>query len=762
MPFLRRNHPWCHFSFGLVVAVLATGRVLATELTETPALPAPSVSKGGLPTFVDAEQVTGLNDVETVAVGHVVLRKAENMLTADRVVYRQQEDEVDATGHVRLSQNDDVMTGPRLHLKISDNVGYFESPHYTIKRVPPGTPGGQATVGSGEAQRLNFEGKNQYRLTDATYSTCGPDDPAWFARAGNMSLDYDREVGDAHDATLVFQGVPLLYSPWLTFSLNNKRKSGLLAPTLGTTSKSGIEFTVPYYWAIAPNMDATIAPRVMSKRGVALEGEFRYLEPDYNGTLRSELLQKDTVTHTRRSSYAYTHNQNFGMGFSGALNLNGVSDDTYFTDLSPRMTNTAQSNLLRQGVLGYASAWWNATLMAQSFQTLQDPALPPVAIPYRRLPQLTINAARADMPMGGLFVLRSEFVNFAHPSLVEGARTTINPQFSLPYQNSAFSLTPKLAFNSTTYHLDNQPAGLPDRITRNVPLFSLDAGAVLERPFEAYGRELTQTLEPRLYYVRVPARNQDQIPVFDSGLSDFNFAQIFSENRYSGGDRIGDANQLTAAVTSRLINPANGAELLRGALGQRYYFKQQEVTLPGETPRTSNMADFLAALTGEMGSGMSVDSGLQYNAHDHQLRRFVLSGRYRPEVGRSLSASYRYNRDLSNTSIIGNNIRQIDLAAQWPLGGGWSGVGRYNYSLIDRRIIEAVGGFEYNAGCWGLRVVLQRLATATSNSSTAFFIQLELNGFSSIGSNPMDLLKRSIPGYSQTLPSMSDPNLALH
>ncbi|MBP9714002.1 MAG: LPS-assembly protein LptD [Sterolibacterium sp.] len=768
MPTLRPNYRWFHLPLGLIAAVLVSGNTLATEPPQgraTSPLPSDKTlpDQNLLPTFVDADQVTGLNDVETVAEGNVVLRKAESMLTADRLVYRQKEDEVDATGNVRLSQNNDLITGPRLRLKIADNIGFFESPQYTIKRAPPGTPAAQVTVGSGEAKRLDFEGKNHYRLTDATYSTCGPTDPDWYARAGSMVLDYDREIGDAHHTTLVFQGVPLLYSPWLTFSLNNQRKSGLLAPTLGTTSKSGLEMTVPYYWAIAPNLDATLAPRVMSKRGVALDGEFRYLEPNYSGIFQGELLPNDTVSGARRSSYTLAHNQNFGLGFSGSLNLNGVSDDTYFTDLSPRMTNTAQTNLLRQGVFSYASTWWNASLMAQNFQTLQDPALPPVAIPYRRLPQLTLNAARADMPLGGLFALRGEFVHFAHPTQLEGTRSTVNPQISLPIQSAAFFLTPKLALHSTTYHLQDQPAGTPDRLTRNVPLFSLDGGVVFERPLAAFGRELTQTLEPRFYYLRVPTRTQDQIPVFDSGMADFNFAQIFSENRYSGGDRIGDANQLTAAITSRLIDPANGAELLRGAIGQRFYFKNQEVTLPGETPRTSNMADFLASLTGEVRPGISLDSGLQYNPHDHQLRRFTLSGRYRPEAGRSLSASYRYNRDLINTSSSGSNhIRQIDLAGQWPLWGQWSGVGRYNYSLIDRRIIEGIGGLEYNGGCWLSRVVLQRLATATGDSSTAFFIQLELNGFSSIGSNPMDLLKRSIPGFSRTNQSVAEPNLTLH
>lgn len=725
-----------------------------------PLQPAARADGGDLPVFVDAERISGQSDTETVAEGNVVLRKADSVLTTDRLIYREKDDEVEAIGNVRLSQDEDVISGPRLRLKLSESIGFFEEPRYSIKRAPPGAPPGQVTVGSGDARRIDFEGKNHYRLTDATYSTCGPNDPAWFARAGTMNLDYETEVGDAHDTTVVFQGVPLLYSPWLTFSLNNKRKSGLLAPTLGTTSKSGLEFSIPYYWNIAPNLDATFAPREMTKRGLALNSEFRYLDHNYNGVLQSDYLPRDMIEHKRRSSYSLAHNQNFGRGFTGSLNLNGVSDDSFFTDLSSRMTNIAQNNLLRQGVFGYASTWWNATAMAQSFQTLQDPALPPVAVPYRRLPQLTVNATRADLPLGaasGMFSFRGEFVKFAHPTQVEGARTTLHPQFSIPLQTAAFYLTPRVALHSTTYHLEDQAPGVPERITRNVPMFSLDSGVVFERPLDLFDRALTQTLEPRLYYLRVPDREQGQIPVFDSGVADFNFAQIFSDNRYSGGDRIGDANQLTVALTSRLIDPESGAERLRGAIGQRYHFKSQTVTLPGETPRSSDTADVLAALSGQLTSTLAVDTGLQYNPDLKQVERLALGGRYQPGVARVLSASYRYNRDHTGAA---SDIRQIDLAGQWPLWQNWSGVARYNYSLSDHRIIESIGGLEYNAGCWASRVVLQRIATATGDSSTAFFIQLELNGFSNIGSNPMDLLKRSIPGYGRVNQPAADPVFA--
>ncbi len=709
------------------------------------------------PTFVAADRIHGQNDVETVAEGNVELRKIGTVLTTDRLTYREENDEVEAIGNVHLLQNEDIITGPRMRLRVEDNIGYFDEPNYIIKRTVKDAAPGQRTTGYGQAQRINFEGEDHYRLTDATYSTCGPGIPGWYAHTGEMKLDYEKSEGEANDATLVFQNVPILYSPWLSFSLDNHRKSGLLSPTFGTTSKSGIEITQPYYINIAPNMDATISPRFMMKRGVEWNGEFRYLEQNYNGVVQGELLPNDLLTHSRRSSYSLQHNQNFGLGFSGNLSLNGVSDDSYFTDLSTRMSNIAQNNLLRQGVFSYASTWWNASAMAQSFQTLQDPALPTVAVPYRRLPQLTLNATRADLPLGGVFAFNSEYVNFAHPSQTEGTRATLYPQLSLPLQTTAFYLTPKLGLHSTSYNLDHQGTGIPDKISRSVPIFSIDSGVTFERPVETFGREQTQTLEPRLYYLKVPTRDQSQIPAFDTGIADFNYAQIFSDNRYSGGDRIGDANQLTAAVVSRLLDRESGAELLRGSIGQRYYFKNQEVTLPGETARTNNMADFLATLGGQVIPKVSFDTAVQYNLHENQFNKITLSGRYQPEYAHVLSASYRYNRD--QVTLI-NNDRQIDLSGQWPLWGGWSGVGRYNYSLADHRIIESVGGLEYNGGCWVSRVVLQRIATATGDSSTAFFIQLELNGFSNIGSNPMDMLKRNIPGYGRINQPAADPVFA--
>ena len=719
-----------------------------------------------LPTFIAADQIEGRNDVEVMADGNVELRKRNSVLRSDRLTYWQDADEVEAAGNVRLSRDGDRMQGPKLRMKLEDNTGYFEEPDYRIRRIRTGSAAtlwtgdeertsSALTTGSGSARRLEFEGEGKYRLSEATYTTCTPaagTDPDWFARTADLRLDYGDESGTARDATLYFLGSPILYSPWMSFSLNHERKSGLLTPTFGSTSQGGAEYTQPIYWNIAQNMDATIAPRFMSKRGTLWNGEYRYLTPNYSGTWQGQYLPEDRIEHKRRSSYSVLHTQSFGAGFSGSLSLNGVSDDTYFSDLANGSAVIAQTNLLREGTLKYGGDWWSASLMAQSYQTLQDPSLPPVTIPYRRLPQLTVTANRGDLPFGLAFGFSGEDVNFRNPTQVQGRRTTLYPQLSLPVQSEVLSITPKIGFHSTRYGLENQAAGTPDKLTRNLPIFSLDSSVTFERDVSWFGANLTQTLEPRVYYLYVPVRDQSQIPVFDSALTDFGFAQIFGENRYGGGDRIGDANQATFMLTSRLLDPVSGAESIRAAFGQRFYFSTQKVGLPGEVLRSDRQTDFLGSLSGRIMPKTYGDVGIQYNPRDNRVERFNIAGRYQPEIGKVLNAGYRFTRD---------QLGQLDLSGQWPVLGGWHAVGRFNYSTRDRRMVESVAGMEYDGGCWVGRIVFQRLATLTQRSNTALFFQLELNGFAKVGSNPLDILKRNVPGYGVINQQNSDSPLSV-
>lgn len=742
----------------LYSAHVAAGELPDPRLGSSAAL-TPYTKRPGerLPTFIVADRIAGRNDVEVIAEGNVELRKRNSVLQSDRLTYWQESDEIEAAGHVRLSRDGDRVSGPRMRMKMEDSTGYFEQPAYSIRRIRTGSAatlwtGGEEretpnlTTGHGEAKRMEFEGEGKYRLTDATYSTCTPADgrdPDWFARTTDLRLDYDEEVGTARNATLYFKGAPILYAPWMTFSLNHERKSGLLTPSFGSTSRGGLEYTQPFYWNIAPHMDATISPRVMSKRGLLWTGEYRYLQPTYSGSLQGQYLPDDKIEKKRRSSYSLAHSQDLGRGFSGTLAINGASDGTFFSDLATGSAVVAQTNLLRQGTLSYGADWWSANLLAQSYQTLQDPSLPPVTEPYRRLPQLTVNVNRGDLPLGLNFAFSGEHVSFRNPTLVEGRRFTLYPQISLPLQTEVLTLTPKIGLHSTSYKLNRQAPGTPEKLTRSVPIFSLDSAVTFERDMDWMGKSLTQTLEPRLYYLYAPVRDQSLIPVFDTGLADFNFAQIFGENRYAGGDRIGDANQATVMITSRLLDPLSGAEVMRAAFGQRFYFSTQNVGLPGEVLRSDRQTDFLGAVSGRILPKAYIDSGIQYNPRMNRLERLNLTGRYQPEGGKVLSASYRHTRDQLGVP----GLSQVDISGQWPVFGGWHAVGRFNYSTKERRMIESVAGLEYDGGCWVGRVVMQRLATQTQISNTALFFQLELNGFAKVGSSPLDILRRNVPGY---------------
>jgi LPS-assembly protein len=675
--------------------------------------------------FLDADSIEGHQDQEIDAEGSVRLRKRGAAVFSDQLHLSIPDQQLTATGHVRFEKEGDVLTGDQLFYDLNNDSGYIEKPAYSLVRYGA----------RGTANRLVAETRDLYKIRKTTYTTCEVGDDDWFMRIDRLELDRIRDVGVAHNATVVFKGVPILYSPYLDFSLSGRRKTGLLPPTIGSTGQSGFEYTQPFYWNIAPNRDATIAPRFLAKRGVLMNGDFRYLESDTRGEMRGEYLPDDRQKAQTRYGYSWQHQQGFGNGFSGALDLQGVSDDTYFTDLSDKIAATSQTNLNREGDLFYDGNWWTLNTRVQRFQTLQDP-LAPVVPPYARVPQITLNMLRqTDAHLD--FGMQGEYVEFDHPYLLNGRREILYPSVSAPFQTSFFYITPKVGYHTTNYSFEDSTR--PDE-SRNLPIYSLDSALTFERETTLWGRSFLQTLEPRLYYVYIPFRPQDQLPNFDTALADFNLTQIFTENQFTGGDRINDANQLTAAVTSRLIDPDSGDEQLRFTLGERFYFKEQQVSLTPQL-RNSTRSDVLAEATGQITRHWYTDVGAQYSLEDNKVERGNTVLRYQPEIGKVLNFGYRFTRDT---------LEQVDLSTEWPVGGRWTALARYNYSLQDKRLLEGLFGVEYNAGCWAARVVLHRFVSATQEYVNSMFFQLELTGVSRIGSNPLDLLRQNITGYEKT------------
>jgi LPS-assembly protein len=603
----------------------------------------------------------------------------------------------------------------------------------------------------GEADTLHMAGRENYALQNVSYTTCPAHDDDWLLKVRELDIDRASQIGTAHDARVEFMGVPILYTPWMDFSLNSGRKSGFLAPTFGSTVTGGTDLTLPYYWNISPNLDATIAPRFIAKRGNMLNDEVRYLEPTYSGEAHVDVLPNDRLEGSTRSFMSLNHRQNFGYGLNGTVHVERVSDSAYFVDLSDSVNLTSQTNLLREGLLSYGGGWWNAAARVQSFQTLQDP-LAPVVVPYRRLPQLSLGVLRTVDR--ATVSLAAEYTDFHHPTYVDGRRLLLYPSVSYPLIASpAFYLTPKIGLHSSYYSMgDNNTGNLPNA-SRTLPIFSLDSGMTLERDTRLRGHDYVQTLEPRAYYVYIPYRNQSSLPLFDTALSDFTFTQIFAENRFLGSDRIGDANQVTAALTSRLIEPDSGVERLRVAIAQRFSAISPQVNLvepasanmapptqPNASPNVTNKSDILLGVFGQMTRVWSLDSTFQYNPSQRQSDLFNTALRYQPELGKVINLGYRFTRD---------EIRQVDMSAQWPLSTHWHGVARWNYSLLDGRILEALTGLEYNQRCWALRLVAQRFVTATQQTSSGLFVQLELNDMVAVGSDPLGLLRQSVPGYTK-------------
>jgi len=760
--------------------------------------------------FLSAYRMQGNIDREFKADGDVVLRRDETVVYSDHMTYWPIDDEIEAVGNVQFEQPDSLVIGEKMRMKLEDQIGYIDQPSYHFRRQPgkdnsadgevafadqvrqaqvtrdwmtggfaassfqSEKPKKKAIDVYGDADRIDFEGENHVRMTEATYTTCEPGDDSWYFFAADLSLDYDKEIGEGKDGKVVFKGTPILYSPWLSFSLNNERKSGFLSPSFGTSSDSGIEFSVPYYWNIAPNMDATIEPYLMSKRGVQLRNEFRYMNRAlggvYQGKLKAEVLPGDKIKDgDNRYSVSLQHTQATANGFSGTVNYSRVSDDDYLTDLSSNIGGSATTQLLQQAVLSYGGGgWWSASANFQQYQTLQPDPDNPVQEPYRLLPQFTFNARKPDFYRTDSSVL-GQYTSFKRDnqyinnvkvfSAASGDRAVLYPQVALPYVTPGWYVTPKLGVNIRKYSgLDGHAAGTPGSISVTLPIASLDAGMTFERPSHWFGRDYTQTLEPRLYYLNIPYKDQSKIPLFDTGLADFNFAQIFSENQFSSWDRISNANQLTAAITSRLLQPETGSEIMRAMLGQRFYFSKNKVLLNSTTSTTDteqnwDKSDFLAAFSGQILPRVYTDLAWQYSPADRETKRYSIGMRYRPEPGKVLNAAYRYNRDVSAP------VDQIDISGQWPISGRWYVMGRANYSFRDEgtdlssdsqggRLIESIAGLEYNGGCWALRGVFRRVALTQETAKTAFFIQLELNDFARAGSNPLSVLKRNIQGYS--------------
>lgn len=686
-----------------------------------------------LPATISAERMTGRPDREVILERDVEIIRGPTTINADRATYRIVEDEVEASGNIRMRRFGDTYTGDELKLKIEATEGYVLRPTYHL----------ELNNAQGSADRIDFEGEDRATVHEGSYSTCEGPDPDWYLKSSKLNLDAARDEGIAHKTLVYFKGVPILAAPAMSFPLSDARKTGVLPPTIGTTNRGGLEVTVPYYLNIAPNRDLTLYPKIYARRGLQFGADARYLGETYNGQTKIEALPGDQLTKTDRYAISSTHVQVLSPGLVYSWNINSASDDDYPRDFSRTITTASQRLMLRDMALNYGDRFWNANARVSNYQVLQDPVAP-IARPYDRLPQLTFHAGRQDVN-GFDWDVDSELTRFWHPELLRGDRFLVNPRIAYPIIRPGYFISPKLSLHATKYSLDNRAPGTTSSLDRSLPTFSVDSGLIFERDAPFFGNMMTQTLEPRLFYVYTPYRDQTAFPNFDTAEADLSFAQLFSENRFIGNDRISDANQLTAALISRYIEPT-GAERMRFALGQRFYFTDQRVTLGGA--RNESRSDLLLSAYGQLTGAFSVEGNVQYSQTLHSMSRARYGLRWQPAPKSVLNLQYRLDRV--------NNLKQVDVSGQWPFASRWYGLARVNYSLPDSKIAEALLGLEYKADCWVFRMVGQRTPTAAGEVTSALFFQLELNGLTRLGSNPLDAIRANIPGY-QLVNQSSNP-----
>ena len=766
------------------IGATASAETMTLELSNVPETLQPDAQPGAIE--IEGDKLDLYLDRKMHASGNAVIRKGDQTISGDEINYDVQNDELKVDGNARINLGESEIKGPALKMRLSESVGSMKDASITLNKpisnsedLPrnnpsvytqskllnsqtsltdnpklyedsyrePATPIGQASIdpkfdsSRGDAKEVLFEGQDKKRLKDARYTTCeaGVDD--WYIKAKEIELDDYTQSGTAKNAYVEFKGVPLLYTPWMKFSFNNERKSGLLAPTIGSTTRSGFETTIPYYINIAPDMDATVGARYLSRRGLQLQGEFRYLGEHYSGVDSLEYLDNDSQKDSRRYYANLSHNHDLGGGWSAGYNLEKVSDNEFFADMSTRIINTSRVNLPQEGRVDYVGDVWRFNGIVQKYQTLDG-----LSYPYQRLPQLTLSANKDwDYFTTDLY---SEYAYFDRnenaPLAATGNRLTLYPSISMPFTQTYGFVTPKFGVHSTYYNVkDNNFTVNGQNIANNsdsrtLPIFSVDSGLYFERDFGIVKNNYTQTIEPRMFYVYIPDHNQDQLPVFDSALSDLNLTTLFSENQFTGNDRINNANQLSLALTTRMIDKDTGIERFTATVGQRYYFEKQKVGLPGTILSNSNSSDVIAAVTARLSNQWNLDAFWQYNTDGAGLVRGNMLARYNPEPGKLMNFGYRYTQDF---------LEQLNVSGQWPLSKGWYGIGRYNYSVREHKPIESLAGVEYDAGCWQMRGVIQRVETATAKANYGLFFQLELGGLASIGANPLNLLRRDIPGY---------------
>ncbi len=681
--------------------------------------------------YLEADNAENTDGVSTLS-GRALAIKGDRRLQADRLRYVESERTLDATGNVKFLDEGLFVSGDKAKSRFDIDRADFENADFALSSIQ----------GQGHAAKVEIESEGRLEAQQVDYTTCDPANPEWRMRANRVELDRNDETGTARGVRLELFDIPVLYLPYLQFPLGDRRRSGFLTPDIGSSSGRGLDIRIPYYLDLAPNYDATVAMRAMSRRGIQAQGEFRFLGENFgSGRITAHYLPQDREYEEDRSLFDLEHRHRWQERWSSELRFAYVSDNDYFEDLGSVLSHSHRGAIERYFDLRYRGDFWSARTRVHDYRTLES--LAPEDRPYARLPQVLLQTESFERNRRLNIEAQAEFVRFERSTGITGSRTDLQPALSWPFRNAWGFVVPKATLHVTRYSLDRDAADREKSDpTRTIPAFSLDSGLFFERPMAIGGGGMTHTIEPRFHYLHVPYRNQDDLPIFDTALADFRFSRLFRGNRFSGRDRIGDADQLTLALTSRLLD-SEGRENLRLSAGQIRYFRDRRVHLP-QTSQASealeeHASDLIAEVIAQSPSSWQLRAGVRYDPHRDRALRSSLAAHYRPDPRRIANAAWHFAR---------GEHEQIDLSFAWPLDEKWRAMGRWNYSLDHRTEIESFGGLEYASCCLAFRTLARRFLIGDHDDhSTGIFFQLELKGLGGAGHGADDFFERNIPGY---------------
>lgn len=685
---------------------------------------------------VSADTATIDNEAVTTFTGNVQAQQADRELKADSVEYDRRTGEAIADGHIYYSTGEITLKGDRAKMNMNTNTGTVENSHYFTGAVN----------GRGEADMITILSPTEIKLDVATYTTCPPGDEAWQLSADEINLDKGTSQGTASGVVLRVSDIPIMYLPYIRFPIGDERLSGFLYPGFGVSKKNGNEIAIPFYWNIAPSMDATITPHNYSKRGLMLENQYRYLTENSNGQIEYNYIN-DSLYGESREKVSWVHLVPPNAGWSSQVNYNYVSDVSYIDDFAGSLGTASQTYLTRSGQVGYNANKFVFTTLVQDDQNISGEEQ------YQRLPMMKLDTRLGNEDNHLNYDINTEYVNYDYidKSKVIGQRVKMNPYVSYPVHDDAGFFIPKLALQYIDYNLAQTTATQNQDPSVSVPVFSLDTGLFFERDTSLFDTGILHTLEPRLFYVYVPYKDQDDLPVFDTALTTFSETYLFLENRFSGGDRIGDTNQVTTALTTRFYRQDNGQELFNATLGQIVYFSDRKVTLPGQSVDDTDRSSYIAGLLLAPNRRFKINADLQWNPDSQLTEVSNTRVQYDAGEGRVMNVHQRFRR---------NDLHTQGASFAWRTGPAWQFFGGHEYDLENNHRLQNFLGLNYDNCCWGIRLVgIERFDQTLTQTPTgsepgyerAIYLEFQLKGLSSIGSrNDIDtLLENGILGYTR-------------